>query len=227
MIPRRVVTTMVAVVALSLAATGASARPNGAGDIFRVRPDPRLCPSPLCGGFFVGRLNRATTPCADGTARAWCYVAELNLSRLGAPARARIRTATGTGGVLLRGRLINGGGIPELPSSTGRFVATTGWLAATAATWQTTTYLVSDTGVRCIRAPCFSLRAAVANTVGSRVISGLDLAGVAATPALVRKAQTAVRGPGLLVAGTIRVDTAGSPTSGRTLLADQFFLPAG
>ena len=48
---------------------------------FAVRPDPRACPSPTCGGFWVTELNQAVTHCADGTTAAeaqGCYVAELN-----------------------------------------------------------------------------------------------------------------------------------------------------
>ena len=48
---------------------------------FAVRPDPRACPTPMCGGFWVVELNQAVTHCADGTTAAeaqGCYVAELN-----------------------------------------------------------------------------------------------------------------------------------------------------
>ena len=34
-----------------------------------VRADPRLCPSPLCGGYWVALANGARTRCADGVAR--------------------------------------------------------------------------------------------------------------------------------------------------------------
>src|SRR5712691_9100246 len=72
-------------VAVALTATGAPARSGEAGEVFRVRADPRLCPSPLCGGFFVHRVNGPSTACADGTARAWCYVARINLAALPRP----------------------------------------------------------------------------------------------------------------------------------------------
>lgn len=232
MTPGRVVTAAVAVVALVLASTSASAPytaapGSGLGDIFRLRPDPRLCPSPLCGGFFMKRVNRATTPCADGTFRAWCYVASLDLSRLSSSARNRLQVAERTGGLLLRGHITQGGGAPEFRSA-GRFGATEGWLSATNAELQGITYLVRDAGIRCIRAPCFSLRASVVNTASKRTtVSELDLADVTAPPALAERAQAAVRSSGLLVAGMIRYDSAGDPASGRTLVAAQFFLPAG
>lgn len=63
---------------LALAGTG-SARPAaaaGANGIFVVRPDPRACPSPMCGGYWVALANHARTTCADGLLRPRCYVAE-------------------------------------------------------------------------------------------------------------------------------------------------------
>src|SRR5262245_50979707 len=50
---------------------------------FTIAPDPRLCPSPLCGGYWVSRVNHASTACADGTLAPTCYVSELDLSRSG------------------------------------------------------------------------------------------------------------------------------------------------
>src|SRR5919197_6304583 len=46
-----------------------------ASGIFVVRPDPRECPSPLCGGYWVALANRARTRCSDGLLRPRCYVA--------------------------------------------------------------------------------------------------------------------------------------------------------
>ena len=42
-------------------------RPSNFGYFVVTRHDIRKCISPLCGGFFVKRVNQATTPCADGT----------------------------------------------------------------------------------------------------------------------------------------------------------------
>lgn len=221
MIARRLATAVVVgALALAVAATAAPSSPPGA--IFRLRPDLRMCPSPLCGGFFVSRVNRATTTCADGTSRMWCYVAALDgwPQAITPSAQARVRAAEQTGGLLLRGRIV-GWPSPEF-RSLGRFAATSGWLAATGTAWNGSVYLVSDTGVRCVRAPCFSLRTSIVNTTRTASASGLNLSGVASTPALVRKTQAALTTGGLLVAGTIRRDADG----GRTVVATQFFLAA-
>ena len=59
-------------------ATGLTGEPNHTW--YTVTPDARLCPSPLCGGYHVKRVNRQRTLCADGTRSPDCYVAELDLS---------------------------------------------------------------------------------------------------------------------------------------------------
>src|SRR5436309_12766354 len=43
--------------------------------IYVVRPDPRACPSPMCGGYWVALANHARTRCNDGLLRPRCYVA--------------------------------------------------------------------------------------------------------------------------------------------------------
>ena len=202
---------------LVLAAAATSAPSIAANSVFRVRPDLRMCPSPMCGGFFVSRVNRATTTCADGTVRAWCYVAGIDHA---APVRIRTQGAGRDGTFLLRGRIVRG---TAESRSLGRLIATAEWIAATPAPWSGTVYLVIDTGVRCIRAPCFSLRTATVNTTRTASASGLELSIVAAPPAIVRKAQTALTTGGLLVAGTTRRDADG----GRTVVAAQFFFAAG
>ena len=198
---------VVGALALTTAATSASVP---AAPIFRVRPDLRMCPSPACGGFWVARANRATTVCAGGAARAWCYVAEITLPK---PVASR-------GELLARGRIVHLGAGEAGP--TDRFVATATWPAATRAPAIGAVYLVSDNGIRCIRAPCFTLRVATVNTSRATTASALDLSGIGAAT-LGQRAHAAVSKGGLLVAGTIRRDTDG----GRTIVASQFFLPAG
>lgn len=201
---------LAAVVGALVLTAAATSAPVPAAPLFRVRPDLRMCPSPTCGGFWVARANRATTVCAGGAARAWCYVAEITLPK---PAASR-------GELLARGRIVHLGAGETGPAD--RFVATATWLAATHASATGSVYLVSDNGIRCVRAPCFTLRATTVNTPRATTASALDLAGVGAT-ALDQRAQAALFKGGLLVAGTIRRDADG----GRTIVASQFFLAAG
>src|SRR5688500_9671032 len=55
---------------------------SGVSTYFTLKRDFRRCMFPMCGGYYVSRVNRATTRCADGNYAAACYVAELNLSGL-------------------------------------------------------------------------------------------------------------------------------------------------
>src|SRR5438093_4560982 len=64
------------------AAAGTPGDPSGSA-VYQVRPDPRLCPSPLCGGAFASLVNLAHTPCIDGSEREACYVADLDFSAMG------------------------------------------------------------------------------------------------------------------------------------------------
>jgi hypothetical protein len=164
----------------------------------------------MCGGYWVARANRATTTCGDGTTRAWCYVARITLPKLVA-SRASM---------LVRGRIVHAGVGEIRPID--RFVASEAWLAASRAPAAGTVYLVSDNGIRCVRAPCPSLRVLTVNTTRAVLASGLDLSGVTASSALKREAQTALMNGGLLVAGTLRYLSDVT----RIVVASQFFLAA-
>jgi hypothetical protein len=51
--------------------------------VFRVEPDYRRCVSPLCGGFWIERVNHARMRCPDGNVANQCYVASIEWSELG------------------------------------------------------------------------------------------------------------------------------------------------
>lgn len=198
--------------ALVLAAAATSAPTASPGTIFRVRPDLRMCPSPTCGGFWVSRANRTMT-CADGKARAWCHVLEAKL-----PGLATVRRDET---ILARGHISTIGASPA--GAVERFVATQVWRPATRATAIGAVYLVSDNGIRCVRAPCPSLRVLTVNTTRAVNAADLDLTGAAASPSLERKAQTAIMNGGLLVAG--KLQELSDVT--RVVVATQFFFAAG
>ena len=71
------------------------------GTYYSIRRDPRLCPSPLCGGFFASALNAPETVCADQVLRSECYVAALNSDDPALAERARqLSTAIVKGQIL-------------------------------------------------------------------------------------------------------------------------------
>ena len=51
---------------------------NANSTFYSVRRDRRRCASPMCGGYFVKRVNLSSTRCGDGRWKSECYVAEIN-----------------------------------------------------------------------------------------------------------------------------------------------------
>src|SRR5262249_1939438 len=49
----------------------------GEGKFYTLRPDLRKCASPLCGGYFIKRVNQSLTPCVNGQNKSECYVASI------------------------------------------------------------------------------------------------------------------------------------------------------
>lgn len=129
---------------------------------FTVRRDTRACQSPDCGGFWVKRARRASTMCADGSSATECYVADLDF--------------TGTGLAAADADWLRGA--PELLVIRGHFsgralAAEEAWRASGTGTIDGPFYLVEDLGIRCITAPCFSMRASRLNSTIAYTVSGL------------------------------------------------------
>ena len=197
----------------TLAGTAASA--NGPSQVgpsyFVVRPDPRLCPSPLCGGYWVALANHGRTRCHDGLLRPQCYVARA-VDEDGRPAsvpggalgRATIEPwafeGVGELGVLVVARVLAPAGEAE-PSGT--------------------FYRLRDTGLRCVRAPCFSLRAARLNGSSRLALSSVDLAPARTSRDELRRAEMALRTTnGLFARGRVTATADG----GRVFRATRVYL---
>lgn len=199
------VTTLVSVV-------GAGAGPPAVGSAqYVVQPDPRLCPSPRCGGYWVTLANRSRTRCADGAVQPRCYVARAvdekrhPLSGLvaGTLTRAAIEPwsfdGVGRLGVLVVADIrVPVGNPTDAPL-----------------------YRVRDTGIRCVRAPCFFMRARPLSTRSTVTVSDLDL-GAARLDAdqQLRAAAALETSNGLFLAGRIGRTSDG----GRRLLASRVYL---
>lgn len=181
---------------------------------FVVRLDPRLCPSPLCGGYWVSLANRARTQCVDLRHSPRCYVAR---------AVDRDRQALAAGipdGAVVRGHLEPWAyeGFGELGA-----IIVSEVRAPVGAFTKGTYFRVRDLGVRCVRAPCFSYRATVLNGTRRVTISTLDLAPAHASPRKLQRAQAALADPsGLFVLGRITATSDG----GRVLHASRIYFRA-
>lgn len=203
---------LVAAVVLAGAQPATSGPPPVGSSFYTVRPDPRLCPSPRCGGYWVALANRAQTRCSDGVLRPRCYVARIvgedrHPLESGVPSDALVRAdlepwsfeGFGELGVLV---------VAAVWESAGQEIAGS-------------VYRVKDLGVRCIRAPCFSLRAARLNTSLRTTLSGLELRLAFLTADQGARAEVALTTTnGLFASGRIVQTTGG----GRVLRAWRVYL---
>lgn len=147
----------------ALGSAGVDARTPVAGTaMFVVHDDARACPGPRCGGYLVALANGARTRCVDGSSRTRCRAA-LALDRHGE------RLGRLPGGSLVRAVLPAGRDdlgelrVHALYLPTGTAPASGGF------------YRVLDNGIRCVRAPCFSLTARSVNASTRITVSSIDV----------------------------------------------------
>jgi hypothetical protein len=188
---------------VALSAGDASAKP---AVHFVVQVDPRLCPSPLCGGYWVSLANHSRTRCHDGLQRARCYVA----------------SAWPTSRSIHDGALVHGGIAAQTVQGFGRL----GLLVATdvrnpvGPSPSGSFFRLRDVGVRCIREPCFSIRARRLNGRLTAMLSGIDLTETKLSKE--QDATLALFGDGLFAAGRI----VSTDDGGRVFRASRIYLRA-
>src|SRR6266850_739089 len=151
--------------ALPLEPTAASPDPlSSTSTFYTVRADLRRCIAPMCGGYFVKRVNLPLTRCPNGRSLPECYVAEIDWN--GQP-------QVDAGLALLRGSM--------MAKTYGRFGnlgvlrVTESWQAVSNSRPTGTFYRVRDRGVRCITFPCPTHHEAKLNSTLSRDIAGVDV----------------------------------------------------
>ncbi len=186
------------------AITGA---PSNFGYFQVTRPDVRKCVAPLCGGFFVKRVNEEKTVCANGTKQAECYVSAIQLNGVGLSAReeADFRKALESGKALVKARSFKtkfGG------QYVGLLKANEAWLGATGSdiTNGGTFYRAADNGIKCIKAPCPSTTAYQLNSSQSHNVIDVRLENTqnAADEATLNRAHNALTTKdGILLVGGV------------------------
>lgn len=211
----RILLIAVAALAASLLAGGVSAAAGSSGiGAFQyvVDPDPRACPSPRCGGYWASLANHSQTTCHDGVLRRRCYVA------IAVDTRGReLETGVPTGAIV-RADLES----QEFGPFGDLGVLVAADIRAPAGREPTGPYFrVKDLGIRCVRAPCFSLRAVRLNTTFRVTVSGLDLLPARLSERDQDRAEAALEtSSGLFASGKV-VRTA---DGGRTLRASRVYL---
>lgn len=191
---------------------------------YTMRHDYRRCLSPVCGGYWVARVNQTTTRCSDGSYAAECYVSGADFSELGLGAAQLDEVLSSDRPTVLRGVYARGPRFGGVEYKT--FKVSELWQAATSAVGTGSFYRMTDSGIRCITSPCFSLHEARLNSRSSRNLSGLNLDPVGASEDAVADAFAALtESGGVIAVGANRaVRRAGPAGDGRELRATQFYL---
>jgi hypothetical protein len=153
---------------------------DGTYTYFEIWSDFRKCASPVCGGFYLRRLNRSSTICHNGAPRASCYAPQLDYSEsgLGADLQNAVRDAANRDAMspgvvaIVRGRFA-----PQQYSgfgNLGRFVVTEAWVAENDSVSEGVFVKAFDSGIRCITSPCPTIREKALNNSAWANIHGLD-----------------------------------------------------
>lgn len=193
---------------------------NTTATYYRIVRDTRKCAAPLCGGWWVNRVNRTWTQCNDNAWRSTCYVVDVDAKMLGLSddEEARLTSAMESQQVVLRGRIQNKvyNGVRR-----GQFRATEAWQSPTVDAPKGTFYRVTDTGRVCVVAPCAEFHEALLNSTDASDVHALNFAG---DELAVSAAWTAVSTGPILVAGINNAFVA--PLSGQkgiALSATQYY----
>ena len=201
--------------------------PSSFGYFVVTHRDLRRCASPMCGGYFVKRVNQATTRCSDGSLQAECYVSEIDLKNVGLSAREEeaLRGSVQGGKALIKAatykKKVNG-------MTTGTLKASEGWVGATGSAVDGSFYRAADNGIRCIKAPCPSTTAYQLNGHEDHNVVRVNFASTV-TPAsqesLDLAAQALFTKEGVIVGGGVAIPKC-LPGSGcgPLLIAQELFL---
>jgi hypothetical protein len=189
---------------------------SGSG-FFSIRRDFRKCAFPMCGGWFVARVNQPTTRCSGGTWAEECYVSELDTEALGDVANADFQI------VRARMRSKNYGA----PGRYGVLDVSAAYSAATTGTPTGSYWGLADLGFECFAAPCYSVEANRLNYQRRPTLSGVDATGVELLPGFEQRIYDAFFIGELIGAGDLAwIPNEGPAGDGRHLIATQLWVPA-
>lgn len=186
-----------------------------------THPDYKKCMWPYCGGYYVKRVNRSLTQCADGSWQNECHMAELDLSALGVSPEEATKYENEVFGArhgLVRGKMAQVGNVRTL-------VASEAWVGMAITEPKGIFYRATDSGIVCITYPCPSLHEAKLNSNVERNIAGLDLAASGANEKQVEYGhQQLAEKHGVLVVGK-HSKVSGPGGTGWQLNASEFYVP--
>jgi hypothetical protein len=121
---------------------------------FTIRRDYRKCMYPMCGGYFVERVNRHYTRCADGQYQQSCYVVDTDWSASELPVADVDALMSNGNKLLLRARIapvdIEDFGIY------GSLQVSEAWFGGSDQEPAGLFTRVRDSGLRCFTTPCYN-----------------------------------------------------------------------
>lgn len=205
-------------------ASNASVCPDVSSSYYIVtRLDPRMCPSPLCGGYFVKAVNKPKTQCADGIWRRDCHAEQLDASALGwsSDELARFSEQFGQRHALVRGKLRQ---MERNSLKADILVVDEGWLGQALSKPLGTFFGAKATGIAGISFPCPSIQERKLNFRTERLLAELDLAASGAAEEQVKAGYKALSEPaGILAVGEHQV-IAGPAARALKLVTSEFYL---
>jgi hypothetical protein len=178
-----------------------------------LRRDVRRCAFPMCGGFWVSAAEATRLRCADGSSSTECYVAELDLTKLGVTTEQRDQLQFGLGSAILYGNTA-----PRSYSgrASGVFLAQKAWLSPSDVKTKGALYFASKNHSKTGRA----YQAVRLNYSARRTFDAIDFGAAPGTDAQWDAATSAAGSDeGVILGGAIT-----GPTSHKLFEADQFFL---
>ena len=206
--------------------TATSATP--ATSAYSIRADLRKCAYPMCGGWFLSRLNSSTTQCHDGTIATSCYTPVLDWTNSGlddtqqaALSEAAHHAALSPGVyAIVLGQFARTNTTTPNPTL-GRFVISQAWVSEGDGVSSGAFVKVQDNGLRCFAAPCPNLTETTLNTPQTTNIAEVDWTPSGLTEAQIADCTQDMYGPdGLMIAGDRYTTTVnGTAATGRTVTA--------
>ncbi|MGE0400646.1 MAG: DUF6748 domain-containing protein [Kofleriaceae bacterium] len=174
---------------------------------FELSGDTRRCVYPLCGGFWLDRLNASTTKCHTGSTAEACYTPSLDWSESGLDQAQQdlVRNAAGKGSfdgvyAIVRGRFAKKNTDTPMPNL-GRFIVTEAWVAVGEGQSDGVFAKVKDNGIRCIVAPCPSTTEYALNSSRTANIAEVDFTAGDLSDAAIEGLVSDLATDGFIVAG--------------------------
>lgn len=151
-------------------------------NFYTVKADVRRCASPMCGGWFIKKVNAKKMRCSDGSLKAQCYVGAMSLQilNLSNTQKYDLNKALYASTALLKGQLNS--------HDYGALIVSQVWIGIQSYHFNSPTfeeentfYNVTDNGIRCFTTPCSILDAQWLNQNYSRPLTHIDLSHIGAS----------------------------------------------